>query len=96
MMTSNDRLMASHRYTGPKHVVDEVFKMLDTDGDGSIGFDELFEFIKGKRHSLDARTRYARSLHLAPPPKAEYTLNEINWDVETLRVLIVQASAITV
>ena len=34
-------------YQGPKEVIDKVFVSLDTDGDGHIGFDELFEFIRG-------------------------------------------------
>ena len=42
-------------YGGKAEVLTAIFGGLDTDGSGTIGFDELFEFIKGRRHSLDPR-----------------------------------------
>ena len=58
------------------------------DGDGLVSYDELFEFVRGRRHALDKRTRRARQLRVAPPPGAGYTLAEIAWDVDTLHWLI--------
>lgn len=75
-------------YTGPKHVIDLVFKSLDLDRSGVIGFDELFEFIRGRRHSLDARSKRVRAMHLAPPGGGR--LEDVLWNVSTLRLLIQQ------
>ena len=35
-------------YKGPPHVLDELFSALDSDGSGQIGFDELFQFVRGQ------------------------------------------------
>lgn len=77
-------------YKGPHHVLVEVFESIDTDKSGKIGFDELFEFVRGHRHSLDHRTKHVGSMRLQPPPGADFTLNEIAWDLETLRILMQQ------
>ena len=58
------------------------------DGSGSIGFDELFEFVRGRRHSLDERNKKVRTMRLEPPPNAPYTLEDVAWDEETLRLLL--------
>lgn len=42
------------RYGGPLHVLQDVFKSIDTDGSGKIGFDELFEVSKPTAHSAAA------------------------------------------
>ena len=76
------------RYHGSAHVVFSVFRMLDTDGSGQIGFDELFEFVHGKRHSLDTRSQQRLPRLLEPPPGL--TLDMVLWDVETLRTLLQQ------
>ena len=66
-----------------------MFESIDTDKSGKIGFDELFEFVRGHRHSLDHRTKHGfQGLQL--PPGADFTLNEIAWDLETLRILMQQ------
>jgi Ca2+-binding EF-hand superfamily protein len=36
-------------YRGPTYVLRDVFRSLDSDGSGAIGFDELFEFVRGRR-----------------------------------------------
>lgn len=69
-------------------VLDAVFKTLDTDGSGLIGFDELFEFIRGRRHSLDARNKRGKTMKLEPPDGA--TLMAIKWNAETMRVMFKQ------
>ena len=76
------------RYRGSAHVVFSVFRTLDTDGSGQIGFDELFEFVHGKRHSLDTRSQRRLPRLLEPPPGL--TLDTMLWDVETLRTLLQQ------
>ena len=38
-------------FKGHKVVIDGVFRSLDTDGGGQIGFDELFEMIRGFRRA---------------------------------------------
>lgn len=80
-------------YKGPSTVVTQIFKMLDSDGTGGIGFDELFEFIRGRRHSLDRRNIKVRKMRLEPPPGSSFSLIQIAWDVETLRVLMQQMLA---
>ena len=74
-------------YKGSKWTIDALFKSLDADGDGEIGFDELFEFLHGKRHPLDMRSKRIRGAKLEPP-KRGWKLDELLWDVETLRVLL--------
>ena len=75
-------------YRGSKSVLDSVFQSLDLDGSGFIGFDEVFEFVRGRRHSLDERNKRMRTLTLEPPKGAQYTLDEIKWDVDTLRIML--------
>ena len=77
-------------YQGSNAVLDDVFRSLDTDHSGKIGFDELFEFVRGYRHSLDERNKKVRALKLEVPEGASYTFDEVAWDVETLRILMQQ------
>lgn len=78
-------------YKGPKAVIDEVFRSMDTDGNGVISFDELFEFLRGRRHSLDERSKRVRAMQLRPPDFESCTLDDIEWDVNTLRTCILQS-----
>ena len=77
-------------YKGPPAVCMEIFKSLDGDGSGSIGFDELYEFLHGHRHSLDARNRAKLEMILRPPEGC--TLDELDWSGDhgplALRVLL--------
>lgn len=75
-------------YCGPVQLANEVFERIDVDGGRAIGYDELFEFVRGRRHALDRRSRRARQLRLALPDGAEYGLDDIAWDVATLRDMI--------
>ena len=79
----------SFGFKGSAYVLKDVFKSLDADGNGTIGFDEMFEFVRGRRHSLDARNKRMRRMLLEPPPKHD-SLDELVWDVETLRQLLQQ------
>jgi len=74
-------------FKGPSWVINEVFESLDTDQSGLIGFDELFEFIRGRPHSLDNRRKRGRRATLEPP--AGMSMDTILWTGETLRLLIV-------
>ena len=76
-------------YKGSKWVIDAVFASLDTDQSGEIGYDELFEFLRGRRHPLDERNKRVRDLRLEPP-NPDWSLEEIVWNVETLRILTQQ------
>ena len=80
-------------YSGPAHVVDEIFGAIDNDDSGKIGFDELYEFIRGRRHSLDLRNKRVRDLTIQPPKGAGYTLEDVVWDEHSLRALLQQARA---
>lgn len=60
-----------------------MFHSLDTDHSGEIGFDELFEFVRGRRHALDRRTNKVKALSLVRHP--EYELDELVWDADELR-----------
>ena len=57
----------------------------------TVGFNELFEFIKGRRHSLDPRERPKFDTRLRPAAGA--SLDSLLWSAphgtEALRVLIV-------
>lgn len=75
-------------FRGPVHIVKQLFRSLDTDRSGTIGFDELFEFVRGHRHCLDARNKKMRELRLEPPPGV--ALNDVLWEVDTLRLLMQQ------
>ena len=78
-------------FMGPKHAVDAIFRNLDSDGGGKIGFDEFFEYVKGFRHQLDKRHRTKVSFRLdLPSGQQTYKVDDIAWDVETLRVLMQQ------
>lgn len=63
-----------------------------------IQFDELFEFIRGRRHSLDRRNIRVRNLRLQPPEgSSAWTLDQLPWltmepaaGVEMLRKMLVQ------
>ena len=84
--------LKSFGYKGSAKVASDVFKMIDKTGDGQIGFDELFEFIRGRRHSLDRRNVQVRQMRLQPPPGVS-SLENVIWDVETLRILLQQMLA---
>ena len=75
-------------YQGSTMIIDEVFRSLDTDGSGAIGYDELYEFVRGRRHSLDERTKREQNMRLCPPPPM--TLDNLEWDVESIRILMQQ------
>ena len=76
-------------FRGSIDLSDEVFASLDQDGDGEIGFDELYDFIQGSRHSLDKRhKRPMAGLTLASGLKADYTWEQVAWDSDALRVEI--------
>ena len=83
------RAMQTHfNYQGALDVLERLFSSLDLDASGKVGFDELYEFIRGKRHSLDARNMRVKEMTLDPPPDAGYTLEQVAWDSETLRYQI--------
>jgi hypothetical protein len=46
--------------------------------------------VRGRRHSLDERNKRVHAMRLEPPEGASYSVADIVWDVETLRVLIQQ------
>lgn len=60
----------------------QVFDTIDTDRSGYIGFDEMFEFIRGRRHSLDRRSQRVKHLSIAPPPGAVWSLEDVEWEPE--------------
>lgn len=84
-------------FQGPLHVLQGVFQTLDSDASGQIGYDDLFEFVRGRQHSLDNRAKDVRWA-LEPLPQQhpetgdEFTpkLDELAWDSEVLRTLIKQ------
>ena len=81
----NRAMVHGFGFEGPLAVIDHVFASLDEDGSGKIGFDELFEFVRGKRHSLDPRNTRVSLLSMAPPRGAGYTLQQVAWDETVLR-----------
>mmetsp|Transcript_78549 Transcript_78549/g.156142 ORF Transcript_78549/g.156142 Transcript_78549/m.156142 type:complete len:157 (-) Transcript_78549:1123-1593(-) len=80
--------MRTLRYRGLRALLPGVFRIIDEDGGGTIGFDELFEFVRGVRHPFDRRHARARSLSLELPEGVGGTLEDVAWDVETLQWLL--------
>lgn len=72
-------------YRGPVNVLAELFNLCDTDKSGRIGFDELYELIRGQRHSLDHRK--AIDVQLIAP-EGFSGLDEVAWDTVALRALM--------
>lgn len=82
----------------PKLTLVEVFQRLDIGRNGVLSFDDIFEFVRGRRHSLDNRRRVL-SMKLEPLPqshpnrlgsKFQPTLDQLDWDPETFRSLVRQ------
>ena len=48
------------------------------------------QFVRGYRHSLDHRSKVVSTMRLQPPQGADYGLDQIVWDLETLRILMQQ------
>lgn len=71
-------------FTGTIFLSDSVFKSIDVDRNRLVGFDELFEFVRGRRHSLDHRTKRVRKLLIKQPEHGRWVLEEIIWDDEVL------------
>jgi Ca2+-binding EF-hand superfamily protein len=73
-------------FRGKQETLGEIFSSLDLARTGEIGFDELYEWIKGRRHSLDPRAKAPIRLELELP--ARISMDQVVWDVEVLRVLM--------
>ena len=73
-------------YSGRKAVLHDVFDGLDEDGDGSISFHELFEFIRGRRHSLDPRTKGGDIRWRLPLGCRSW--EDIAWEPDVVRTFI--------
>ena len=56
-------------FEGRQAVVEAAFRCLDASNKGSINFDDFFEFVRSRRHSLDNRWRPKLS---ALEPKEQY------------------------
>lgn len=75
-------------FRGTIFVADQAFKLIDKERRGTLGFDELFEFLNGKRHLLDSRSKRVQRMPFTLPADATYTFMDVKWDAELLRVLI--------
>ena len=62
---------------------------------GEISFDELWQWVRGRRHPLDSRgdvrARRARELTIEPAAGASYSIELVSWNEVTLRWAIWQA-----
>jgi hypothetical protein len=76
-------------FRGSMAVSDEAFSSLDGDKSGQISYDELYEFVKGRRNSLDKRHKRIRDLRLEPPRGT--TLEHVAWDSAVLRSELLKA-----
>lgn len=87
-------LRTHFKYVGNPLLISQVFKSIDTDGSNMIGFDELYEFVRGQRHALDKRNQpVPPAMPVEPPDGATWSLCDVAWDGETLRMLIGAALA---
>ena len=85
-------------FVGVSRVLRELFHTLDIDKQGDVGFEELFEMLRGKRHALDRRMKPRFDLRLRVPTDRKTAagvngalwrrLDELIWDTAVLRVLI--------
>jgi Ca2+-binding EF-hand superfamily protein len=81
-------------FKGNPLLLHDVFRSIDDNDSGQIGFNEMFEFLRGYRHSLDQRTKPVPAcMPIVPPPDATWELEDVAWDVETLRDLMAAALA---
>ena len=76
---------------GLLETVERIFDSIDEDDQGTIGFDEFFQFIRGRRHSLDPRHKQVNDVSLSVPPGARYKLEQLVWDSDTIRTLLVRS-----
>ena len=88
-------MRTTFKFTGQTRVLDEIFRAIDTDCSGMIGFDELYEWLYGHRHSLDSRRNVEIDMRLQLPREANGTspgmgLDAVAWDAEVFRVLVQQ------
>ena len=77
-------------FRGKNEVLSEIFMALDENDNGQVGFHEIYEFIRGKRHSLDPRGRPDFEIEL-PLPVGVASLDDLYWDTDVLRTLIDEA-----
>lgn len=73
-------------FTGPLQILRDVFASIDADASGSVGFDELFEFVRGQKHSLDRRAKSLFDTRFDVPEGM--TLDMIAWDANVLRDML--------
>ena len=64
-------------------------------GDGEVLYDELWEWVRGRRHPLDARidrtTKRVRDVIVEAPTGASFTLSDVEWNEPVLRAMIWRA-----
>lgn len=84
----NRAMVNGFGFEGPLRVIDEVFASLDDDKSGKIGFDEMFEFVRGRRHSLDPRQTKMHLLSMDPPRGCGYTLEQVAWDEKVVQRML--------
>lgn len=90
-MEFNSAMRNKFGFRGSNDLIDDVFTLLDTDGSGMVGFDELYEFVRGKRHSLDYRHKRVHGMTAAPPKNASYKLRDVAWDETALSIILKMA-----
>jgi len=75
-------------FRGNAIVLDEVFASIATGGRrGGIGYDEMYEFVRGHRHAGDKRALRADNRLVLPEG---VPMEEVGWNIEVLRHLIKQ------
>jgi Ca2+-binding EF-hand superfamily protein len=82
-------------YRGTPWVLSTVFRGIDADGDCEVCFDELWEWVRGRRHPLDVRidrtTKRVRDVLVEAPFGAGFALDDLEWGEPVLRALIWRA-----
>ena len=74
-------------YRGEEFILDEVFKSLSPKA-GKVGFDQLYEFIIGHRHSLDPRNRTTASADMCIQIPDNATLDTVAWSASVLHAVM--------
>ena len=85
-----NRAMCRLGYHGQLHVLDALFRSLDTRRARQLGFSELWQLATGDRHTLDARNMPKIDATLAAGPGGGAPLDSLVWNFDVLRVLVVE------
>ena len=72
-------------YRGPLRLAGEVFDVLDADGSGKVGFDELNGWVHGRANDADAAPSLEQRMSLNARARASFDAEDPPWDAARLQ-----------